>query len=201
MAPPVQSLEFCRRALDDRDAFWAEQAQAIHWQTPFSEVCDFRRPPFAKWFIGGKTNLSYNAIDRHLESRGDHFALHYLSTEIDVERSYTFRELYEEVCQFAAVLRALGLLRGDRVLIYLPMVPEAVFAMLACVRLGLIHSVVFAGFAPASLATRIEDAEAKLVITSDAGLRGGKLIPLKKLGGNRDFDLQTRPRPRLQQAY
>jgi propionyl-CoA synthetase len=181
MLPPVKSLELCRRALQDRDSFWAEQAQAIHWQKPFSQVCDYSKPPFAKWFVGGTTNLCYNAVDRHLASRGNDLALHYFSTEAELERSYTFRELYEEVCQFAAVLKSLGLTRGDRVLIYLPMIPEAVFAMLACVRLGLIHSVVFAGFAPASLATRIDDAEAKLVITSDAGLRGGKLIPLKKL--------------------
>src|SRR5215475_13711267 len=140
MRPPAKSLEFCRRALENRDSFWAEQAQAIHWHKPFATVCDYSRPPFAEWFIGGETNLCYNAIDRHLESRGGDLALHYLSTEVDVERSYTFRELYEEVCQFAAVLRGLGLVRGDRVLIYLPMIPEAVFAMLACTRLGLIHS-------------------------------------------------------------
>src|SRR6267378_1804512 len=177
MKPLVKSLEFCHRALEDRESFWAEQANAIHWRKPFTKVCDFSHPPFARWFVGGETNLCYNAIDRHLDSRGNQPALHYFSTEVDVERSYTFRELYEEVCQFAAVLKSLGLRRGDRVLIYLPMIPQAVFAMLACVRLGLIHSVVFAGFAPASLATRIDDAEAKLVITSDAGLRGGKLIP------------------------
>jgi propionyl-CoA synthetase len=181
MSKPTRSLEFCRRALEQREDFWTEQAEAIHWQKPFDQVCDFSRPPFAKWFVGGETNLCYNAIDRHLASRANQPALHYISTEIDAERSFTYRELYDEVCRFAAVLQSLGLTQGDRVIIYLPMIPEAAFAMLACVRLGLVHSVVFAGFAPASIATRIDDAEARLVITSDAGLRGGKVIPLKRL--------------------
>lgn len=180
MSKPTRSLEFCRRALEQREDFWAEQAEAIHWQKQFNQVCDFSKPPFARWFVGGATNLCYNAIDRHLVSRANQPALHYFSTEIDAEQSFTYRELYDEVCRFAAVLRSLGLRQGDRVVIYLPMIPEAAFAMLACVRLGLVHSVVFAGFAPASIATRIDDAEARLVITSDAGLRGGKVIPLKR---------------------
>jgi hypothetical protein len=112
-------------------------------------------------------------------TRGDQFAVHYLSTEVEAEKSYTYRELHREVCAFAAVLQSLGLQRGDRVVIYLPMIPEALFSLLACVRIGLVHSVVFAGFAPASLASRIDDAEAKLLITAEGGLRGGKLIPLK----------------------
>ncbi|HSZ27869.1 MAG TPA: propionate--CoA ligase [Chthoniobacterales bacterium] len=181
MSKPTGSIEFCRRALEQREAFWAEQAEAIHWEKPFQKVCDFSRPPFAKWFVGGETNLCYNAIDRHLALRAKQSALHYISTEIDAAQSFTYQELYDEVCRFAAVLKSLGLKRGDRVIIYLPMIPEAVFAMLACVRLGLVHSVVFAGFAPASLATRIADAEARLVITADAGLRGGKVIPLKRM--------------------
>src|SRR3984957_11035740 len=181
MSKPIESIEFCRRALEQRESFWGEQAAAIHWQKPFQTVCDFSRPPFAKWFVGGETNLCYNAIDRHLPLRANQPALHYISTEIDAAQSFTYQELYEEVCRFSAVLRSLGLKRGDRVIIYLPMIPEAVFAMLACVRLGLVHSVVFAGFAPASLATRIADAEAKLVITADAGLRGGKVVPLKRM--------------------
>jgi propionyl-CoA synthetase len=181
MSKPTGSLEFCRRALEHRESFWAEQAEAIHWHKPFHTVCDFRKPPFAKWFVGGETNLCYNAIDRHLPLRAKQVALHYISTEIDAAQSFTYQELYDEVCRFSAVLKSLGLKRGDRVIIYLPMIPEAVFAMLSCVRLGLVHSVVFAGFAPASLATRIVDAEAKLVITADAGLRGGKVIPLKRM--------------------
>jgi propionyl-CoA synthetase len=181
MTKPTVSLEFCRRALEQRESFWAEQAKTIHWQKPFHTVCDFSKPPFAKWFVGGETNLCYNAIDRHLPLRANQSALHYISTEIDAAQSFTYRELFDEVCRFSAVLRSLGLKRGDRVIIYLPMIPEAVFAMLSCVRLGLVHSVVFAGFAPASLATRIGDAEAKLVITADAGMRGGKMIPLKRM--------------------
>ncbi len=181
MSKPLKSIEFCRRALDQRESFWAEQAEAIHWEKPFQRVCDFSNPPFVKWFVGGETNLCYNAIDRHLPLRANQPALHYISTEIDAEKSFTYRELYEEVCRFSAVLQSLGLQRGDRVVIYLPMIPEAVFAMLACVRLGLVHSVVFAGFAPTSLATRIVDAEARLVITADAGLRGGKVVPLKRM--------------------
>ena len=181
MTKPTGSLEFCRRALEQRESFWAEQAKAIHWHKPFHTVCDFSKPPFAKWFVGGETNLCYNAIDRHLPLRANQSALHYISTEIDAAQSFTYQELFDEVCRFSAVLRSLGLKRGDRVIIYLPMIPEAVFAMLSCVRLGLVHSVVFAGFAPASLATRIGDAEAKLVITADAGMRGGKMIPLKRM--------------------
>jgi propionyl-CoA synthetase len=176
-----RTFEFCRRAWNERDQFWAEQARAIDWHKPFEQVCDFSRPPFAKWFAGGETNLCYNALDRHLASRGDQPALYFISSEVDTEKAFTYRELFNEVNRFAAVLVSLGLKRGDRVVIYLPMMPEVVVAMLACVRLGIIHSVVFAGFAPASLATRIDDAEAKLVITADAGLRGGKMIPLKKL--------------------
>jgi propionyl-CoA synthetase len=181
MSKPTGSIEFCRRALEERDSFWAEEAKAIHWQKPFQRICDFSNPPFAKWFVGGETNLCYNAVDRHLPGRAGQPALHYISTEVDAEQSFTYQELYKEVCQFSAVLRSLGLRRGDRVIIYLPMIPEAVFAMLSCVRLGLVHSVVFAGFAPASLATRIADAEARLVITADAALRGGKAIPLKRM--------------------
>src|ERR1700732_3649380 len=181
MTKPIGSIEFCRRALDQRESFWAEQAKSIHWQKPFQRVCDLSKPPFAKWFVGGETNLCYNAIDRHLPLRANQPALHYISSEIDAEKSFTYRELYDEVCSFSAVLQSLGLQRGDRVIIYLPMIPEAVFAMLSCVRLGLVHSVVFAGFAPTSLATRIVDAEARLVITADAGLRGGKVIPLKRI--------------------
>jgi propionyl-CoA synthetase len=156
----------------------------------------FQQASFAKWFVSGETNLCYNAIDRHLPLRANQTALHYISTEIDAARSLTYRELYEEVCRFSAVLRSLGLKRGDRVIIYLPMIPEAAFAMLSCVRLGIVHSVVFAGFAPASLASRIVDAEASLVITADAGLRGGKLISFKADGRRSDFDRNIPARTR-----
>lgn len=181
MSASPLAKEFCQRSLTDRDAFWTEESKAIHWERPFDQVCDFSHPPFSRWFVGGKTNLCYNAVDRHLPTRAAQPALHFFSTEVETERTFTFQELYTEVNAFAAALRSLGLRRGDRAVIYLPMIPEALFAMLACVRLGVIHSVVFAGFAPASLATRIDDAEASILITADIGLRGGKVVPLKRL--------------------
>src|SRR5262245_2881013 len=173
--------EFHQRSINDRDAFWAEQAHLIDWRKPHSQVCDFSRPPFAKWFTGGETNLCHNAIDRHLSARGDQKALIYISTETGHEKAYTYRELYKEVNRAAAMLGTLGVGKGDRVLIYMPMIAEAVFAMLACARVGAIHSVVFGGFAAASLATRIDDARPALMITSDAGMRGGRAIPYKPL--------------------
>ncbi|MBM3342875.1 MAG: propionate--CoA ligase [Betaproteobacteria bacterium] len=173
--------DFHQRSLSERDTFWREQAALIDWHKPFAQVCDFSRPPFAKWFGGGETNLCHNAIDRHLAARGNQKALIYISTETGVEKSYTFRELYKEVSRAAGMLRTLGVAKGDRVLIYMPMIAEAVFAMLACARIGAIHSVVFGGFAAASLATRIDDARPKLMITADAGMRGGRAIPYKPL--------------------
>ena len=170
-----------RRSLHDRDAFWRERAELIDWQTPFTQVLDYSRPPFARWFVGGKLNLCHNAVDRHLARRADQPALVFISTETDQRRSYSYRELSAEVNRFAAILRSLGVGKGDRVLIYMPMIPEAVFAMLATVRLGAIHSVVFGGFAAASLATRIDDAKPKVMVTADAGMRGGKPIPYKHL--------------------
>ncbi len=170
-----------RRSLTDRDSFWRERAALIDWQTPFEEVLDYSRPPFARWFVGGRTNLCHNAIDRHLAERAGQAALVYISTETEVRRSYTYRQLSEEVNGFAAILQAQGVGRGDRVLIYMPMIPEAVFAMLATVRIGAIHSVVFGGFAAASLATRIDDAQPKVLITADAGMRAGKPVPYKPL--------------------
>ncbi len=173
--------EFHRRSLVDRDAFWREQAALIDWKSPFTTVCDASRPPFARWFVGGTTNLCHNAVDRHLAARAEQRALIYVSTETDQERVYTFAELHAEVQRMAALLRALGVGAGDRVLIYMPMVPEAVFAMLACARIGAIHSVVFGGFASVSLANRIDDAEPKVVVSADAGSRAGKVIAYKPL--------------------
>ncbi len=175
------SREFHRRSIEDREGFWREQAALVHWAKPFSQVLDYGRPPFARWFVGGETNLCHNAIDRHLAARGDQKALVYISTEVDQERSYTFRELHAEVNRFAAILQGLGVARGDRVIIYMPMIPEAAFAMFACARIGAIHSVVFGGFAAASLASRIDDAKPKLVVSSDAGMRAGKAVPYKHL--------------------
>ncbi len=173
--------DFYRRSIDDKAGFWAEQARLIDWQTPFEQVLDDSRLPFARWFVGGRTNLCYNAVDRHLKDRAGQKALAYLSTETNLSRDYSYRELFTEVNRCAAMLQSLGVRQGDRVIIYMPMVPEAVFAMLACARLGAIHSVVFGGFAPHSLATRIDDARPKLLITADAGMRGGRTIRYKPL--------------------
>ena len=151
--------DFHRRSLTDRDAFWAEQATLIDWEHPFDSVCDASRAPFTRWFVGGRTNLCHNAVDRHLAARAAQNALICVSTETGVERIYSFAELHAEVKRMAACLQALGAGQGDRVLIYMPMIPEAVFAMLACARIGAIHSVVFGGFASGSLASRIDDAE------------------------------------------
>jgi len=173
--------EFYLRSIADRDGFWAEQAQAIDWHRPFDQVCDYSNPPFARWFVGGETNLCHNAVDRHLKDRADARALIFVSTETGEERVYSFRELHAEVQRMAAVLRALGVRQADRVLIYMPMIPEAVFAMLACARIGAIHSVVFGGFASLSLASRIDDAQPRVIVSADAGSRSGKVVPYKPL--------------------
>ena len=173
--------DFHRRSLTDRDAFWAEQAQLIDWKTPPQQICDYSNPPFAKWFVGGTTNLCHNAIDRHLKDRAEQAALIFVSTETNQEVVYSFRELHAEVQRMAAVLKDLGDKKGDRVLINMPMISEAAFAMLACTRIGAIHSVVFGGFASGSLASRIEDASPVLVISADAGSRGGKAVAYKPL--------------------
>ena len=173
--------DFHRRSIIEREAFWSEEAKLVDWHKPFEKVLDYSRPPFARWFVGGLTNLCHNAVDRHLAGRGRQKALVYISTEINDERTYTYEALHDEVNRCAAIIRELGVGRGDRVLIYMPMIPEAVFAMLACARIGAIHSVVFGGFAAASLATRIDDAQPRLMITADAGMRGGRPILYKPL--------------------
>jgi propionyl-CoA synthetase len=173
--------EFHNRSINDRDAFWAEQARLIDWQAPPERTLDYSRPPFARWFVGGRTNLCHNAIDRHLAARGEQPALIFISTEVEQERTYTFNQVYREVNRMAGILRGLGVARGDRVLIYMPMIPEAAFAMLACTRIGAIHSVVFGGFASVSLASRIDDAQPKVIVSSDAGSRAGKVVPYKGL--------------------
>ena len=173
--------DFHQRSIVERDAFWTEQAALIDWHKPFAEVCDYRNPPFAKWFAGGETNLCHNAVDRHLKDRADQNALIFVSTETHTEKTYSFRELHAEVQRMAAILQAQGVGKGDRVLIYMPMIAEACFAMLACVRIGAIHSVVFGGFASHSLASRIDDAQPKVIVSADAGMRGGKAVPYKHL--------------------
>ncbi|HQX06654.1 MAG TPA: propionate--CoA ligase, partial [Zoogloea sp.] len=141
----------------------------------------YSNPPFAKWFAGGETNLCHNAVDRHLKDRADQNALIFVSTETDTEKAYSFRELHAEVQRMAAIYQELGVKKGDRVLIYMPMIAEACFAMLACTRIGAIHSVVFGGFASHSLATRIDDAKPTVIVSSDAGMRGGRPVPYKHL--------------------
>jgi len=172
---------FHRRSLEDREGFWAEQAKLIHWHKPFGKVLDYARPPFARWFIGGETNLCHNAIDRHLAARAEQTALIYISTEVNEEKRYTYRELHREVQRAAAMMASLGVKKGDRVIIYMPMIPQAMFAILACARIGAIHSVVFGGFAAASLAARIDDAKPQLMITADGGSRMGKAVLYKSL--------------------
>jgi propionyl-CoA synthetase len=173
--------DFHQRSLADRDGFWAEQAALIDWQRPFDQVCDHANPPFARWFVGGTTNLCHNAVDRHLATRPGQNALIYVSSETGQERVYSFRELHAEVQRMASVLLELGVRQGDRVLVYMPMVPQAVFAMLACARIGAIHSVVFGGFASLSLASRIDDAQPVVIVSADAGSRSGKVVPYKPL--------------------
>jgi propionyl-CoA synthetase len=173
--------DFHRRSLEDRDAFWRDEARLVDWHTPFAQVLDHSQPPFAKWFVGGRTNLCHNAVDRHVPARGEQPALIYISTETGRSQTYSYAQLFDEVNACAAMLKAQGVGRGDRVLIYMPMIAEAVFAMLACARIGAIHSVVFGGFAAASLATRIDDARPALLVTADAGMRAGKAIAYKPL--------------------
>ncbi|HEY9263716.1 MAG TPA: acetate--CoA ligase [Mycobacterium sp.] len=164
----------------DRLAFWADQANRLSWETPFTEVLDWSEAPFAKWFVGGKLNVAYNCVDRHVEAgNGDRVAIHWEGEPVGDARDITYSQLKDEVCRAANTLTELGLQSGDRVAIYMPMVPEAIVAMLACARLGAMHSVVFAGFSASALKARIEDARAKLVITTDGQYRRGSAVSLK----------------------
>ena len=173
--------DFYRQSIDQPDAFWAEQAKLIEWHKPFDRVCNYDNPPFVKWYEGGQTNLCHNAVDRHLADRAGQAALIAVSSETGLEKTYTFQDLHGEVQRMAASLKALGVEQGDRVLIYMPMIAEAAFAMLACARIGAVHCVVFGGFASGSLASRIEDAAPKVIVSSDGGSRGGKALPYKPL--------------------
>ena len=173
--------EFHHKTLTEAEAFWGEQAKRIEWKTPPQTICDYSNPPFVRWFVGGTTNICHNAVDRHAAKRPNDAALIAISTETNTEKTYSFAELQREVERMAASLKSLGVQKGDRVLIYMPMIAEACFAMLACTRIGAIHSVVFGGFASGALATRIEDAQPKVVVSADGGSRGGKAIPYKPL--------------------
>ncbi|MBB5209374.1 propionate--CoA ligase [Chiayiivirga flava] len=173
--------DFYRASIDTPEAFWADQAKAIDWHRQPDTILDDSNPPFRRWFVGGETNLCHNAVDRHLAERADQLALVAISSETGLTREISYRELHREVNTFAAILRSLDVERGDRVVIYMPNVAEAVFAMLACARIGAVHSVVFGGFAAHNLALRIDDARPKLLIAADAGKRGGKVIPYQPL--------------------
>ncbi len=173
--------EMYQRSIDDPEGFWAEQAdEFLHWFKKWDTVmdCDFHQARI-RWFEGAKLNVSYNCLDRHLETRGDQVAIIWEGDDPEVDRKITYRELHEEVCRFANGLKSLGVQKGDRVCIYMPMIPEAAVAMLACARIGAIHSIVFGGFSPEALKDRINDSECRILITADEGLRGGKPIPLK----------------------
>ena len=185
--------EMYQRSVDDPEGFWAEQGQRIDWIKPYTKMKDvsFDAPDVhIKWFEDGTLNASVNCLDRHLETRGDQVALLWEGDDPEEVKSLTYRELHAEVCKFANVLKSLGIKKGDRVTIYLPMILELPVAMLACARIGAIHSVVFGGFSPDSLAGRIQDCDSNLIITADEGLRGTKRVPLK---ANTDKALESCP--------
>ncbi|MGL4495791.1 MAG: acetate--CoA ligase [Beijerinckiaceae bacterium] len=171
------------QSINDPEAFWAEHGQRIDWFKPYTKAKNTSYAPgnvAIKWFEDGTTNISYNCIDRHLAKRADQTAIIFEGDDPGVSKHITYRQLYEEVCRFANVLKANGVKKGDRVTLYLPMIPEAAYAMLACARIGAVHSIVFGGFSPDSLASRVEDCDSAVVITADEGLRGGRTVPLKK---------------------
>jgi acetyl-CoA synthetase len=175
--------EMYKRSVEDPEGFWAEQAeQFVTWSKPWNKVLDWsydRNNLYIKWFEGGKLNVSYNCIDRHLDDRGDQVAIIWEGDDPATDSKITYRQLHEHVSKLGNVLKARGVKKGDRVCIYMPMIPEAAYAMLACARIGAIHSVVFGGFSPESLKDRILDSDCRVVITADEGVRGGKNIPLK----------------------
>jgi len=174
--------EVYSRSLSDPEGFWGEAAQSIHWDKPWDRVLDDSNPPFYRWFAGAELNTCYNALDRHVEAgRGDQAALIYDSPVTGTKRTYGYRELRDEVARFAGVLAGLGVTKGDRVIVYMPMVPEALVAMFACARLGAIHSVVFGGFSSAELATRIDDAKPKLIVAGSCGIEPNRVVQYKPL--------------------
>src|SRR5215470_9116785 len=170
-------------SIGDPDKFWGEHGKRLDWIKPYTKVKNTTFGPgqvSIKWFEDGVLNAAYNCIDRHLAKRGDQVAILWEGDDPKVDRKITYKQLHAEVCRFANVLKSRGVKRGDRVTIYLPMIPEAAYAILACARIGAPHSVIFAGFSPDSIANRIQDCASDIVLTSDEGLRGGKPIPLKK---------------------
>src|SRR5471030_2144184 len=174
--------ETYRRAMSDPTGFWAEAAEAIDWERRWDRVLDDSNKPFYRWFAGGRLNTCWNALDRHVVGgRGDQAALIYDSPVAGAKQSWTYRELRDEVARLAGAIKAMGVEKGDRVLLYMPMVPEAAMAMLACARLGAVHSVVFGGFAAPELATRIDDAKPKLILSASCGIEVQRIIPYKPL--------------------
>ena len=175
-------LQWYDESIKDPDAFWSKHGRRIDWFKPFTKVknTSFRGRVSIKWYEDGITNVTYNCIDRHLKSRGDQVAMIWEGDNPYIDKKVTYKELYENVCRFANILKKRGVKKGDRVTIYLPMILEAAYAMLACARIGAVHSVVFAGFSPEALAGRIVDCESTFIITADQGVRGGKPIPLKE---------------------
>lgn len=181
---PQQYSSMYQQSVQDPDEFWGEQGKILDWIKPYSTVKNTSFAPgniTIRWFEDGTLNLAANCLDRHLHSRGDHPALIWEGDDASESNTLTFRELHREVCRFANALTALGVRKGDVVAIYMPMVPEAAIAMLACARIGAIHSVIFGGFSPEAVAGRIIDSSAKLVVTADEGVRAGRTIPLKKI--------------------
>jgi acetyl-CoA synthetase len=172
-----------KASITDTDGFWAEHGKRIDWFKPYTKVKNVSYKPgkvSIKWFEDGTTNVSYNCVDRHLAKRSKQTAIIFEGDDPSVSQKITYQQLHDEVCRFANVLKAKGVKKGDRVTIYLPMIPAAAYAMLACTRIGAVHSIVFGGFSPDSLANRVEDCDSSIVITADEGLRGGKPVPLKK---------------------
>src|SRR6187431_2391416 len=175
--------EMYARSVADPNGFWAEQARRIDWIKPFHKVEDVSFAPgniSIKWFEDGVLNAAWNCIDRHLDKRGDQTAIIWEGDDPSQSKHITYRQLHDEVCKMANILRLRNVKKGDRVTIYLPMIPEAAYAMLACARIGAVHSVVFGGFSPDSIAGRIEDCKSTVIVTADEGLRGGRKIPLKE---------------------
>ena len=185
--------EMYRQSVDNPEEFWGEHGNRIDWITPYTEVKDVsydHDDVHIRWYHDGTLNASVNCLDRHLEKRGDQVAIIWEGDEPSDSKTLTYRELYEEVCKFSNVLKDNGVKKGDRVTIYLPMVPEIAVAVLACARVGAIHSVIFGGFSPDSIAGRIHDSDSTIIVTADEGVRGGRPIPLK---GNVDEALKQCP--------
>ncbi len=182
-----------KKSVEDPEGFWSEHAKRLDWIKSFTKVRDvsFQAPDVhIRWFYDGTLNVSQNCLDRHLATRGDQTAILFEGDDPSVSKAITYRQLHDQVCRFANVLKELGVKKGDRVTLYLPMIPELTVAMLACTRIGAIHSIVFGGFSPDSLANRVQDCDSTVLVTSDQGLRGGRKVPLKK---NADVALQTCP--------